>query len=71
MNGYWKVLLLKIAGWAIVEIVLNLAGLDNIADYGEFLLKPQLFPGVWGASISVVLLSTPRRSLQQSQMVLK
>lgn len=27
--------------WVLFEIVLTLAGLDDLADYGEFLFQPQ------------------------------
>ncbi|AFY78678.1 MAG: hypothetical protein IGR93_00510 [Hydrococcus sp. C42_A2020_068] len=38
MKGYWRNLLLKTAGWLIAETILNLVGLDNLADYSEFIL---------------------------------
>jgi hypothetical protein len=36
MKVRWRKLILQIAFWAIAEIVLNLIGLDDLADYGEF-----------------------------------
>jgi hypothetical protein len=35
----WKNLLLKTMLWLIAEIVLNYVGLDNLADYGEFVFE--------------------------------
>ncbi|MDG2616005.1 hypothetical protein HPC62_19915 [Thermoleptolyngbya sichuanensis A183] len=42
MNTPWKRLLQKTAGWLVVEVMMNLTGLDTLADFGEFLfdLRP-------------------------------
>jgi hypothetical protein len=34
----WQKICLKIAFWLCVEIILTLIGMDNIADYSEFIL---------------------------------
>lgn len=34
-----KALLTKLSVWLAIEIVLNLVGLDNLADYSEFILN--------------------------------
>ncbi len=39
MKIQWHKLLLKLTIWLVVEIVLNLMGLDDMADYSEFLLN--------------------------------
>jgi hypothetical protein len=36
MRLKWKNLLCQIAVWLVAEIILNLLGIDNLADYGEF-----------------------------------
>ncbi|MBE9031220.1 hypothetical protein IQ266_15910 [filamentous cyanobacterium LEGE 11480] len=33
----WDVLIGKIITWFVIELVIDAAGLDQIADYGEFL----------------------------------
>lgn len=38
MQGQWQTLISKLLFWLMVEIILNLVGLDNVADYSEFLL---------------------------------
>ncbi|MEO0707361.1 MAG: hypothetical protein AAF050_17075 [Cyanobacteria bacterium J06649_5] len=38
MQGQWHTLISKLLFWLMVEIILNLVGLDNVADYSEFLL---------------------------------
>ncbi len=38
MNVKWKILANKLILWLAIEILLNCLGLDNIADYGDFLL---------------------------------
>jgi hypothetical protein len=36
MKLRWKKLLCQVIVWLVAEIILNLLGLDNLADYGEF-----------------------------------
>ena len=38
MAGHWHKLFAKLLFWLTAEIVLNAVGLDNLADYSEFLL---------------------------------
>lgn len=40
----WKKLLINIAIWGLTEIVLGYVGLDNFADYTEFLQDRHLAP---------------------------
>ena len=42
MKICWKNLLLKITIWLLLEIGLNFLGLDNLADYSEFLFERHL-----------------------------
>ena len=35
----WKKLLLETSIWFIAEIILSLIGIDDLADYSEFLLE--------------------------------
>jgi hypothetical protein len=35
----WKRLLLEITIWIVAEVVLSLFGMDNLADYGEFVFQ--------------------------------
>ena len=35
----WKKLLLNLSIWLAAEIVLTVLGLDNLADYGEFIIQ--------------------------------
>jgi hypothetical protein len=37
MKIYWKTALVKLIVWIVAEVVLNLLGLDSLADYSEFL----------------------------------
>lgn len=39
MKLEWKKLIVKTAVWLTVEIILNLLGLDNLADYSEFIYE--------------------------------
>ena len=36
MQTQWQKTLIQISFWLIIEILLNLLGLDNLADYSEF-----------------------------------
>jgi hypothetical protein len=56
MQVYWKTLILKIVSWIIAEVILNLAGLDNLANYGEFIYKPYLSTQAGETSVAIVLL---------------
>lgn len=38
-NRKWKKLLLKVTVWLVAEVYLNFLGLDNIADYSEFIFE--------------------------------
>jgi hypothetical protein len=39
MKAQWKKGLVEITVWLIAEIILNLLGLDNLADYSEFVFE--------------------------------
>ncbi len=39
MNIRWKILILKTTIWLVAEIGLNFLGLDNLADYSEFIFE--------------------------------
>ena len=60
----WKRIVVRIAVWLVAEVVFNLFGIDDIADYGEFVFdrhwhgfsrQPQL--------AYVTIIPTGRRSL--------
>lgn len=35
----WKKIFVKTSLWLVTEIILNLVGLDNLADYSEFVFE--------------------------------
>ncbi len=39
MQVRWKTLLVRITVWLSLEIWLNLVGLDDLADYSEFIFE--------------------------------
>ncbi len=39
MNNQWQSILIKITVWLIVEIFMNLLGVDTLADYSEFIFE--------------------------------
>ena len=44
MQFQWHKLINKVIFWLLAEIILNLVGLDNMADYSEFLLTERITP---------------------------
>lgn len=42
MNVRWKKFFFKLTFWLAMEICLNLLGLDDIADYSEFVFERNL-----------------------------
>lgn len=41
MKINWQKLILKICFWLLVESVCNLIGIDDLADYSEFVWMPK------------------------------
>jgi hypothetical protein len=39
MKVKWKKLLVTSSTWLVLEIALNILGLDNLADYSEFIFN--------------------------------
>ncbi len=52
MRSYWKSGFAKVTVWLAAEILLNLVGLDNLADYSEFVFERELH--VNGASTPMI-----------------
>ncbi|MEM6404499.1 MAG: hypothetical protein AAF378_22995 [Cyanobacteria bacterium P01_A01_bin.84] len=50
MNVRWRKLLLKTSFWIATEILLNLIGIDDLADYSEFVFENRDF----GAKIACI-----------------
>ena len=42
MKVQWHKLILKIFFWLLVEALFNFIGIDDLADYSEFLLMPKV-----------------------------
>lgn len=42
MKIKWQKLVVKIFCWLLVEVVFSLIGIDDLADYSEFLLMPKI-----------------------------
>jgi hypothetical protein len=41
MKTQWQKIWVKAIAWLVVEIVLNVLGLDNLADYSEFIFEKE------------------------------
>lgn len=48
MQAHWQKILVKLTLWLVIEILLNLLGLDILADYSEFVFE--------GKAITVIVL---------------
>lgn len=55
MKRQWKTIWVKATIWLVTEIVLNLLGLDNLADYSEFLFEKELAIAMHQPSMAVVV----------------
>ncbi|HEY9833758.1 MAG TPA: hypothetical protein V6D26_24620 [Stenomitos sp.] len=42
MKTQWKNRWVKVTIWVALEIILNLLGLDNLADYSEFIFEQEM-----------------------------
>ncbi len=56
MKVQWQKLFLKTSVWLTAEILLNVIGLDNLADYSEFMLKNQALSQVTEAFSNLITL---------------
>jgi hypothetical protein len=56
MQAQWQKTFQQLMFWLVAEIILNLSGLDNLADYSEFVFEPESFLShAWSAEIAVVV----------------
>jgi len=55
MKTQRKQLFIKTATWLIAEVVLNLAGLDNLADYSEFVFDQNSASSIGAPTIANTL----------------
>jgi hypothetical protein len=42
MKMQWKKIWVKAVIWLVTEIILNLSGFDNLADYSEFIFEQEV-----------------------------
>ena len=56
MQVRWKKLFLKTSVWLTAEIILTVVGLDNLADYSEFVLQNQTMTQVTEAFSNLITL---------------
>jgi hypothetical protein len=55
MKMPWKKVWVKAAIWLVTEIILNLLGLDNLADYSEFIFDQEVTIATSQPRITVVV----------------
>ncbi|MEQ8538680.1 MAG: hypothetical protein RIB93_14690 [Coleofasciculus sp. D1-CHI-01] len=67
MTVNWKALLAKTTVWLAAEILLNLLGLDNLADYSEFIFGRQL-TDLSQPALSQLMLFTPSSTGEDNPM---
>lgn len=56
MKVQWQKLFLKTSVWLTAEILLNVIGLDNLADYSEFMVNNQALSQVTQAVSNLITL---------------
>lgn len=54
MKMQWKKICVKTAIWLVTEIILNLLGLDNLADYSEFIFEKEVAIHTYQPQMTVV-----------------
>lgn len=54
MKSFWQTKITKTTLWLAAEILLTVSGLDNLADYSEFIFGQDFTPGS-----AIVTLSIP------------
>jgi hypothetical protein len=57
MKTQWKKIWVKATLWLVTEIILNLLGLDNLADYSEFIFEQEFMIVTRHAQIRIVAAS--------------
>jgi hypothetical protein len=65
MKTHWQKILIKITCWLIVEIILNLLGLDNLADYSEFVFEDKT-TNLKSYIVAVATPSLPERNVMRA-----
>jgi len=55
MNTQWKKIWIKATFWLVIEIILNLLGLDSLADYSEFIFEKEIAIATRPPQITVVV----------------
>ncbi|HEY9862012.1 MAG TPA: hypothetical protein V6D16_21130 [Candidatus Obscuribacterales bacterium] len=59
MQAQWQKTFKQLTFWLVAEIILNLSGLDNLADYSEFVFEQELLHG-HSFPVTVVAVILPR-----------
>jgi hypothetical protein len=55
MNAQRRNLIIRTTTWLIAEVILNLVGLDNLADYSEFVFDQNLMASIDRPAITTTL----------------
>jgi len=55
MKRQWKKVCIKLTTWLAAEIILNLLGLDNLADYSEFIFDKEVLIAKRNHKISLMV----------------
>ncbi|NET54941.1 MAG: hypothetical protein F6K47_01665 [Symploca sp. SIO2E6] len=62
MKRQWQRVCIKVTTWLAAEIILNLLGLDNLADYSEFIFDKEVLIAKRNQKMTVVVPSWPPQS---------
>lgn len=57
MNLKWRKLLFNLSLWLVAEVVLTVLGLDNLADYSEFVFQSQTLATAHEAIASLIVVT--------------
>lgn len=57
MKVKWRKLFVETSAWVTAEVMLNLVGLDNLADYSEFVFQSKAIAATEALSNLITLVS--------------
>lgn len=55
MKKQWKKVWVKVTFWLVTEIILNLLGLDNLADYSEFIFEKEMAIAIHSPKMTIIV----------------
>lgn len=55
MKKQWTKVCVKVTFWLVTEIILNLLGVDNLADYSEFIFEKEVAIAIHSPQMTLIV----------------